>query len=54
MLGADDIVQTLKDNPTLLGLVNELIVPAVRSKDGDLRTNGLICLGLCTLLDQVS
>lgn len=37
----------------LHGLVAELIVPAVKTKDYDVRAQGLICLGLCCLLDKV-
>lgn len=38
----------------LHGLVAELIVPAVKTKDFDVRAQGLICLGLCCLLDKVT
>lgn len=38
----------------LHGLVAELIVPAVKTKDFEVRAQGLICLGLCCLLDKVS
>lgn len=38
----------------LHGLVAELIVPSVKTKDYDVRAQGLICLGLCCLLDKVS
>ena len=47
------IRQTLQDNATLMGVVHELIVPSVRSKEPEIRENGLICLGLCCLLDKV-
>lgn len=36
------------------GLVVSLIVPAVRSKDYEIRSEGLLCLGLGCLLDKVS
>lgn len=36
------------------GLVLELIVPAVVTKDIEVRAAGLICLGLGCLLDKVS
>lgn len=35
------------------GLVFELIVPAVKSKDHEIRAEGLISLGLCCLIDKV-
>jgi condensin complex subunit 3 len=35
------------------GLVVDLIVPAVKSKDHDVRAEGLLCLGLSCLLDKV-
>lgn len=35
------------------GLVHELIIPSVKSKDSEIRSIGLICLGLCSLLDKV-
>jgi hypothetical protein len=38
----------------LHGLVHELIVPSVKTKDVEVRAEGLICLGLCGLLDKVS
>lgn len=38
----------------MFGIVHELIVPAVRCKDGPIRERGLVCLGLCSLLDRVS
>ncbi|CCU99678.1 unnamed protein product [Malassezia sympodialis ATCC 42132] len=43
---------TLQDETTLEGLIQELIVPTVQSKDAALREQGLICLGLCSLLDK--
>lgn len=46
-------VQTLQDNSTLSGLVHEVIVPSVRSKEAEVRELGLVCLGLCCLLDKV-
>jgi condensin complex subunit 3 len=36
----------------LHGLVAELIVPSVKTKDYDVRAQGLVCLGLCCLLDK--
>ena len=37
----------------LHGLVGELVVPAVKQKDVEVRTAGLLCLGLVSLLDKV-
>jgi len=37
----------------LHGLVAELIVPSVQTKDYEIRSQGLVCLGLCCLLDKV-
>lgn len=47
--------QTLQSNSVLEGLIHDLINPAVRNKDEPaLRDQGLICLGLCALIDAVS
>ena len=35
-----------------MGLVHDLIVPSVKSKEPEIRENGLLCLGLCCLLDK--
>ncbi|WFD01441.1 chromosome condensation complex Condensin, subunit G [Malassezia obtusa] len=42
----------LQDNTAFHGLIPQLIVPAVRSKDAVVREEGLVCLGLCSLLDE--
>lgn len=42
----------LQDNSAFHGLIPQLIVPAVRSKDAVVREEGLVCLGLCSLLDE--
>ncbi|KAI3620593.1 hypothetical protein CBS9595_002560 [Malassezia furfur] len=42
----------LQDNSAFHGLIPQLIVPAVRSKDAVVREEGLVCLGLCSLLDD--
>lgn len=42
----------LQDETSLEGLIQELIVPSVQSKDAALREQGLVCLGLCSLLDK--
>lgn len=55
MADALPLQQTLlQDHETINGLVHELIVPSVKCKIEELRQHGLICLGLCTLLDRVS
>jgi condensin complex subunit 3 len=36
-----------------VGLVHELIVPSVRCRVPEIREQGMICLGLCSLLDKV-
>ena len=46
------VAGNLKDNTDLVGLLNTLIVPAVRSREAPVRERGLVCLGLCTLLDR--
>lgn len=46
-------LQSLQDNAPLMGVAHELIVPSVKSKDEHIREIGLLCLGLCTLLDKV-
>lgn len=47
------VVGALQENTALHGLIPQLIAPAVRSKDALVREQGLICLGLCCLLDKV-
>ncbi|KAK9447851.1 nuclear condensing complex subunit [Limtongia smithiae] len=42
----------LKSNLTLVGMLDTLIVPAVRSHEAPVRERGLRCLGLCCLLDK--
>ncbi|TFY80499.1 hypothetical protein EWM64_g3513 [Hericium alpestre] len=41
---------TFEENSTLEGILGELVVPAVKSKDVQLREKGLISLGLCCLI----
>jgi len=48
----DVVLQSIKDNTSMFGIVHELIVPAVRCKDTPIRERGLVCLGLCSLLDK--
>lgn len=42
----------LKGNLTLTSLLDDLIVPAVRSHEAPIRERGLHCLGLCCILDR--
>ncbi|KAI7867392.1 nuclear condensing complex subunit [Spinellus fusiger] len=44
--------ESLQNNPTLYGLLNELIVPSVKSNEAVLLEEGLHCLGLCCCLDK--
>ncbi|KAF8761781.1 Nuclear condensing complex subunit [Rhizoctonia solani] len=43
---------TLQENSALHGLVPELIIPSIQSKHPQLREKGLVCLGLCCLIDK--
>ncbi|KAK2794544.1 hypothetical protein FQN52_008125 [Onygenales sp. PD_12] len=42
----------LQDNMHLVTMLNNLVVPAVRSHEAPIRERGLECLGLCCLLDK--
>ena len=44
----------LKANVHLVTMLNNLVVPAVRSHEAPIRERGLLCLGLCCILDKVS
>ena len=44
----------LQQNVHLVTMLNNLVVPAVRSHEALLRERGLLCLGLCCLLDKVN
>ncbi|CAO1626006.1 unnamed protein product [Parajaminaea phylloscopi] len=46
------MASNLHENTAIHGLIPQLIAPAVRSKDAFVRQQGLICLGLCCLLDS--
>ncbi|KAK2594432.1 chromosome condensation complex Condensin, subunit G [Conoideocrella luteorostrata] len=46
------VAGNLKDNPDLVSMLNNLVVPAVRSHEAPVRERGLVCLGLCALLDR--
>jgi condensin complex subunit 3 len=43
----------LQQNMNLVTMLNNLVVPAVRSHEAPIRERGLLCLGLCCLLDKV-
>ncbi len=42
----------LQANVELVAMLNNLVVPAVRSHEAPVRERGLLCLGLCSLLDK--
>lgn len=44
---------SLQRNLHLVTMLNNLVVPAVRSHEAPIRERGLLCLGLCCLLDKV-
>lgn len=44
----------LESNSALITMLNNLIVPAVRSQEAPIRERGFLCLGLCCLLSKVS
>ena len=48
-----NIEGNLQQNVHLVTMLNNLIVPAVRSHEAPIRERGLLCLGLCCLLDKV-
>ncbi|SGY69030.1 BQ5605_C004g02943 [Microbotryum silenes-dioicae] len=50
--GLIDMEQALQENSMLHGLVTELVVPAIKQKDQEVRSSGLVCLGLISLLDK--
>ena len=43
----------LEQNSHLVTMLNNLVVPAVRSQEAPIRERGLLCLGLCCLLGKV-
>jgi len=43
----------LEKNSHLVTMLNNLVVPAVRSQEAPIRERGLVCLGLCCLLSKV-
>ena len=49
-----NVGDNLQGNVHLVTMLNNLVVPAVRSHEAPIRERGLLCLGLCCLLDKVS
>lgn len=43
---------SLQTNISLVTMLNNLVVPAVRSHEAPIRERGILCLGLCCLLDR--
>lgn len=43
----------LQQDVHLVAMLNNLVVPAVRSHEAPIRERGLLCLGLCCFLDKV-
>ncbi|TGO11734.1 hypothetical protein BTUL_0103g00310 [Botrytis tulipae] len=48
----ENVEGSLKENPDLVAMLNNLVVPAVRSHEAPVRERGLLCIGLCSLLDK--
>lgn len=48
----ENVEGNLQQNVDLVAMVNNLVVPAVRSHEAPVRERGLLCLGLCCLLDK--
>ncbi|KAL8761371.1 MAG: hypothetical protein Q9184_002503 [Pyrenodesmia sp. 2 TL-2023] len=48
----ENVEGDLQQNIHLVTMLNNLVVPAVRSHEAPIRERGLSCLGLCCLLDQ--
>ncbi len=49
----ENVEGDLQQNIHLVTMLNNLVVPAVRSHEAPIRERGLLCLGLCCLLDKV-
>jgi condensin complex subunit 3 len=49
----ENVEGNLQQNIHLVTMLNNLVVPAVRSHEAPVRERGLTCLGLCCLLDKV-
>jgi condensin complex subunit 3 len=48
----ENVEGDLQQNANLVAMLNNLVVPAVRSHEAPVRERGLLCLGLCCLLDK--
>lgn len=48
----ENVEGDLQQNANLVAMLNNLVVPAVRSHEAPVRERGLLCLGLCSLLDK--
>lgn len=48
----ENVEGSLQENVDLVAMLNNLVVPAVRSHEAPVRERGLLCLGLCSLLDK--
>ncbi|KAI9889190.1 MAG: hypothetical protein M1814_005706 [Vezdaea aestivalis] len=48
----ENVSEPLKSHIPLVTMLNNLVVPAVRSHEAPIRERGLLCLGLCCLLDR--
>ncbi|POS88035.1 hypothetical protein EPUL_000644 [Erysiphe pulchra] len=48
----ENVEGQLQQNTDLVAMLNNLVVPAVRSHEAPVRERGLLCLGLCALLDK--
>lgn len=48
----ENVEGSLQQNAHLVAMLNNLVVPAVRSHEAPVRERGLLCLGLCSLLDK--
>ncbi|KAL8722817.1 MAG: hypothetical protein Q9225_000766 [Loekoesia sp. 1 TL-2023] len=48
----ENVMEDLQQNIHLVTMLNNLVVPAVRSHEAPIRERGLLCLGLCCLLDK--
>ncbi|KAI9760675.1 MAG: hypothetical protein M4579_001539 [Chaenotheca gracillima] len=48
----ENVEGNLQMNAHLVTMLNNLVVPAVRSHEAPIRERGLLCLGLCCLLDK--
>ncbi|KAH6627682.1 condensin subunit-like protein [Chaetomium tenue] len=47
-----NVTGELQQNDHLVSMLNNLVVPAVRSHEAPVRERGFVCLGLCSLLDR--